>query len=627
MLSRSIGTTTARFGRWRQLGQRLTAAIPILGAAVWAAQPVGRDSAWAEGLEPVALAVSGDHKELFVACAAAQQVQVFDLTKRAVVRRCQVPGPPSGLATDGRQLYVTCAAPESLVCVLEPGTGVVRARSRTGHTALDPVLSIDRHTLFICLKFDNAVALWDVDTQREVGRIRVGREPVSLAPTRDGKFLLVSHHLPASRADGPFISATVGVVDVAARKMIKEIALPNGSILLRQIRVSPDGRYAALAHNLAHYQVPTTQVERGWMNTAALTILDVPKEEILATVLLDEVDGGAANPWAVAWSGEGSRLVITHAGTHEVSTIDFPGLLEKLSEHRKQSGGKTATTDDLSFLLGLRERTQLAANGPRAVAVIGSQVCVAGYFSDSLELFEIGAPARAVQHLPLQQSSASEARRGEALFNDATLCFQHWQSCASCHSEDARVDGLNWDLLNDGLGNPKNTKSLLLAHRTPPAMSTGVRYTAEEAVRAGIQHILFSLPSEDRAKPIDTWLKTLKPIPSPHLVGGELSAAAKRGERIFNSPVTGCAACHQPPLFTTLQAYDVATTPPDDPGGGRLDTPTLIELWRTAPYLHDGSAVTLREVLTTRNQSGRHGRTSQLSETELDDLAEYLLSL
>ncbi|MHC4147198.1 MAG: cell surface protein, partial [Planctomycetota bacterium] len=79
-------------------------------------------------------------------------------------------------------------------------------------------------------------------------------------------------------------------------------------------------------------------------------------------------------------------------------------------------------------------------------------------------------------------------RRGEMLFNDALLCFQSWQSCASCHPSDARVDALNWDLLNDGLGNPKNTKSLLLSHETPPAMITGIRENAEIAVRAGFRH-------------------------------------------------------------------------------------------------------------------------------------------
>ena len=33
--------------------------------------------------------------------------------------------------------------------------------------------------------------------------------------------------------------------------------------------VSPDGRYLAVAHVLSRYQMPTTQLDRGWMNTNA----------------------------------------------------------------------------------------------------------------------------------------------------------------------------------------------------------------------------------------------------------------------------------------------------------------------------------------------------------------------
>ena len=60
---------------------------------------------------------------------------------------------------------------------------------------------------------------------------------------------------------------------------------------------------------------------------------------------------------------------------------------------------------------------------------------------------------------------------------------------------------------------------------------------------------------------------------------------------------------------------------------GIIVTPTLIEIWRTAPYLHDGSAATLREMLTMANAQNRHGQTTQLTGEQLDDLIEYLLSL
>ena len=51
------------------------------------------------------------------------------------------------------------------------------------------------------------------------------------------------------------------------------------------------------------------------------------------------------------------------------------------------------------------------------------------------------------------------------------------------------------------------------------------------------------------------------------------------------------------------------------------------EAWRTAPYLHDGSAATIRDVLTTRNPEGKHGKVDDLSEQQISDLCEYVLSL
>ena len=57
-----------------------------------------------------------------------------------------------------------------------------------------------------------------------------------------------------------------------------------------------------------------------------------------------------------------------------------------------------------------------------------------------------------------------------------------------------------------------------------------------------------------------------------------------------------------------------------------FDTPTLIEVWRTVPYLYDGRAVTMKEVLTKYNAGDKHGTTSSLTEEQINDLAEFVLS-
>lgn len=579
----------------------------------------------ATGLAPGAMAVSADGRRLFIACAAANRILVLDTRRAMVTNVINVPASPSGLAlsSDGGRLYVTCAAPESTVAVFDTASGRLQNKLSAGHTAMAPQLSPTGRTLYVCNRFDNDVSVIGLPAGREIARIAVSREPVAAALTPDGRWLLVANHLPTGRADVRDAAATVSVIDTAANRVAKIIVLPKGGGLLRGVAVSPDGRVAAVTHVLSHNHLPTTQVDRGWMNCSALTLLDLSRLERLGTVLLDEVDLGAADPWGVAWSPDGGRLLVTHAGTHELSVIEAPALLAKLA----RTTPAEESADDLAFLVGIRCRVALPLNGPRALAVGGTRAFVAGYFSDNLIAVDLAAATTSFTGIALSTPSPlSSVRRGEMLFNDASLCFQKWQSCASCHSSDGRVDGQNWDLLNDGIGNPKKTHSLLLSHRTPPAMSEGVRDIAEAAVRAGLRHILFSEQPEEVAGALDDYLKSLKPVPSPHRINGRLSASAQRGKHLFEDPRIGCADCHPPGLFTSLQSCDVGTRSACDDTAS-FDTPSLIELWRTAPYLHDGSAATVNDVLTSRNAHDQHGRTSHLTPAQLADLANYLLSL
>jgi len=595
-------------------------------------------------LLPVALIISHNGAKVYVACSSAGQVKTVDVAGGKVTATISILPQPSGLAlsADGNWLFVTCAAAESKVCVVDLLRGKVTSTLPAGHTAMAPILSPDEKTLFVCNRFDNDVSVLEVASGKELCRIPVRREPVAAAITPDGRYLLVANHLPASRADQPPVAAVISVIDMTARRVVVELQLPNGSISLQDLRVSPDGKYAVATHTLARYALPTTQLERGWMNTSALTIIAIDRMEILNTVLLDDVDRGAANPWGVAWSGDSRTLVVAHAGTHEVSEINFAGVLDRLSElsattvpdsaadFMQSSHSPTDVPNDLEFLVGLRQRIKLPADdlGPRALVMVGKLAITANYFSESLTVIDLTRPDTAARSIALgPKTKMSLTQLGEFYFNNAGICFQGWQSCASCHPGDGRVDGLNWDLLNDGIGNPKNTKSLLLAHKTPPAMFTGIRDSAETAVRAGIRHILFTVQPPEVTNALNAWLKSLQPVPSPHLVKGKLSAAAKRGEKLFRRPAVGCAECHPLPLFTDLKTYPVGTTGPQDHGMGQFDTPTLIEVWRTAPYLHDGSAATVRDVLTTRNPNGKHGNTSRLTMSQVDDLIAYIISL
>jgi hypothetical protein len=365
------------------------------------------------------------------------------------------------------------------------------------------------------------------------------------------------------------------------------------------------------------------------MNTNALSILDLAKGALFNTVLLDSVDGGAANPWAVAVSPDGRLICITHAGSHELSIVRRAGLherLERLARGEKTQGASTSfdrVPDDLAFLVDLRRNVPLeTCRGPRGIALLGDTAYVTGYFSDTVDIVALGEDASTAQRsVALGPAPAMDpVRRGEFYFHDASRCFQQWQSCASCHPG-ARADALNWDLLNDDIGNPKNTKSMLLAHQTPPAMISGIRERAEVAVRAGIRYIQFAVWEEEDAAAVDAYLSSLTPVPSPALEKGELSEAARRGEGVFGK--AGCMECHPPPLYTDMQQHDLGTGVRQDKGRA-WDTPTLVECWRTAPYLYDGRSATLEDLLL----KDRHGQpAANLSPADAADLAEFVRSL
>ena len=666
----------------KRIGLSLALLLTILPHSPHAASPAKA----APCFSPSALVASPDGQRLYVACSTAGQVAVLDTNSRQIIRSIAVPDSPLGLAltSDGGTLYVTCAAPESTVCVVDTAKGKVVDKIAAGHTAMAPVLSPDGKTLFVCCRFNNCVDAIDLAQEKITRHFMVPREPVAAAITLDGKYLLVANHLHAGRADVDVVASSVSVINLASGKMCKEIALPNGSSLLRDVRISPDGRYAAVTHILARFHLPTTQVDRGWINSNAASLIDLAELRLINTVLLDNIDSGAANPWAAAWSADGKTLCVTHAGTHELSAIDFPALLAKLAklpptldpnkpvDYSAASRTAADVPNDLSFLVGLRQRIKLseADRGPRAVVLIGARAWLANYFTDTLSVIDLasarpnaecvslsplgggegrgdgaervglnptpsqtfaGTPHPYISRQPPTDSAVLHKlaliRRGELLFNDATICFQGWQSCASCHSSDARVDGLNWDNLNDGIGNPKNAKSLLLAHQTPPSMWLGVRSNAYMAVRAGIRNSMFTVQPEECAVAIDKYLESLEPIPSPHLAKGRLSKAAARGKKLFFDEAVGCADCHKGKLYTDQKFHNVGTIGKFDSVTNRFDTPTLIEVWRSAPYLHDGRAASIRDVLTQFNADDKHGQTSKLSQEQIDDLAAFVLSL
>jgi hypothetical protein len=266
-----------------------------------------------------------------------------------------------------------------------------------------------------------------------------------------------------------------------------------------------------------------------------------------------------------------------------------------------------------------------------------------------------------VARLPLldEEPLSAQVLSGKRLFNDGAdprLAKDNYLACAHCHMEGDH-DGRTWDFTQRGEG-LRNTISLV----GRAGMADGPvhwsanfdelqDFEADIRLHAGGAGLMddaawmetsasLGAAKAGRSAPLDDLAAYMTSLnvepPSPHRQpDGSLPPAAARGKVLFESAALGCATCHAGARLTDSGVgglHDVGTL---GVGSGMrlggalvgLDTPTLHGLFRSAPYLHDGSAATLREVLVERNAAGKHGVTAGLDAGQLDDLIAYLLCL
>jgi PKD repeat protein len=350
---------------------------------------------------------------------------------------------------------------------------------------------------------------------------------------------------------------------------------------------------------------------------------------------------------AAVYSSRGDYLYLVARGARTIERLD--------TFNRAQSGaildvgyapcGLVVTSDDAFLLVD---------------AALSREVVV-------FDITDFGAPIE-VARLPIvgEEPLSPAILRGKQLFNDSLdprLARDAYVACAHCHL-DGESDRRVWDFTDRGEG-LRNTISLLgrggpdygpihwsanfdeiqdFEHDIRAAAggsglladsdwSTGTRSEPLGDPKAGISEDLDALAAYVHS--LDAF------APSPwREPGGELGEAAEAGRILFESEETGCTQCHTGPALTDSAfleggaplLHDVGTL---GPGSGNrlggplpgLDTPTLHGLWNDPPYLHDGSAATIRDVLTIANPGDRHGVTRHLSEGEIDQLVAYLLGL
>lgn len=275
----------------------------------------------------------------------------------------------------------------------------------------------------------------------------------------------------------------------------------------------------------------------------------------------------------------------------------------------------------------------------------------------------------------LQGWTPARAALGRRLFADTLLSRDRTISCRSCHDPArAFTDGRTLAVGVGGRKGKRNTPTLINRALGEAFFWDGRSGTLAEQARGPIENPLeMALPIDEAVRRLAgdsryrrAFLEAFERAPSPETLGaalaayeqtifstaspfdrfiagdpGALSPAAHRGLALFGGKA-GCGACHAGTNFTD-EAYHALGVGDDegraaitrDPSDrGAFKTPTLREVARTAPYMHDGSLATLREVIEyyDRGGSGKADvdprvRPLGLTAEDKEDLLAFLESL
>jgi YVTN family beta-propeller protein len=202
-------------------------------------------------------------------------------------------------------------------------------------------------------------------------------------------------------------------------------------------------------------------------------------------------------------------------------------------------------------------------------------------------------------------------------------------ACSTCHLE-GREDGHVWNF-PDG---PRQTPSLAgrMVGATGPYHWSGEFSTLRDFLDITVRRRMGgAMVDNAMTGQLLAFMDAQPAADNPHRSEAPTEAQL-RGAQVFKK--AGCDTCHAGNAFTNNTLADVGTFVvsgghADDARVRRrgLNTPSLLGLARSAPYLHDGSAASLKERLALGRDSNRHGQTAGLTDGELDDLVQYLLSL
>ena len=625
----------------RRLVMAAVCAAVVSMAALWqpelawvAAQPSA--SAEERYASPLEVLLSPDGARLYVLCQGTDEVRVLNAATGRVLRTIAVGHLPRGfsLSPDGGRLFVANSWDDT-VTVIDTESGRVKATWAAGFEPSGVVEDRAGKLLYVADRIGNNIAVLDAVTGEEKTTLAAGRGASYLAMSADGSRLYATHVYPnpSSRQEGNRTppQSEITIIDPVRARVVDRMMLPDIAGVFH-LALSRDGRLGMVAQVHPKNLVPLAHVEHGWAFADTLTVFGADVGRKSVEVPLDELDRYYAMPFGVAIAPDKSRIYVTHGGSDCVTVIDTKKLLAYIHAHPEPFAENLAAS--ANYVVA---RIAVGKN-PRGLVLSrdGARLYVANRLDDTISVISTRAMSVVQTTRLAGPEKVSALRRGEQTFYTAKYAFQGQFGCSNCHI-DSTFDGLRWDLEPDGFGKDIVDNRLIedLVGTEPFKWNGGNPTLGMECGPRTEKYFYRSQSFDDRTLvDLVTYIRSLPSRPNRfRAANGELTPAQDRGRVIFNRTVdklgqaipegNRCAYCHSGPKGTSQRSFDVGTGKTVD-NSSLFDTPQLMSVALTAPYLHDGSAKSLEEIWTVYNPHDRHGRTNDLTKDELNDLVEYL---
>ena len=589
-------------------------------------RPVGRvgDESAVPHRSPIALAIAPDGSRLLTANQTSDSVTLVDPKSGKVLAEAVTGREPSGVAFSPdatRAVVAHWSGYDLAVLAIGDDSIEVVSRVEVGPEPRGVAIGPDGRTAYVAVGVANQVVRIDLDRLEVTGRLDVGREPRGIAIAPDGSKMAVGN----ARA------GSITLVDLEAWDVIATV--PTLATNLRQVAFGPgDGfAYAAGMENRG-FATTRNHIDLGWVLGQRVVRVPIDGQGRFATLSLDVQGQAAADAFGLAWSSDGRFLAVGLGGTHEVMLFRADGKRLPF----RTNGARDLIAPELLRDDGRFRRVELGGR-PTELAFDpdGRTLYAANYLDDSIQVIDAEA-GTLLKSIDLGgPSEISLARRGEAIFHDATRSFNQWYSCNTCHA-DGHTGGLDFDTMNDGWQDQstshersrKKVPSLRRVAETGPWTWHGWQDRLDDAMfESFTKSMQGPEPAPEDIEAIVAYLGTLDYPPNPYRApDGSFTEAARRGEAVFRSSKAACSQCHSGPEFTDGEVHDVGLGERGDRYEGH-NPPSLRGLYDKDPYLHDGRSATLREAMTDWHGPDRVTGLGELSESELEDLLIYLREL